>query len=129
MGKGDIKKSRMFMTLVMRASDHPFIKQNRLIFKVPITEDKEERDKVFEEQVFSWLVALSNKYENYDIAIGEVQRWLRSFVQNHPDRYEWVDRMGNEAGERFLKAVKQAKKEDKGIIKINLKAIFNRLFG
>ena len=128
MGKGDIKKSRMYMGLLMQRDDHTFIKQGTRLFMVPVTDDIEEKKGALAEQVYSWLKLLGDRYEDYNLAVREITGWLRQFCASDPARKSWVEESANVAGFK-LKAEWQSQNKKGGIISVGLGQLFGKLFG
>lgn len=126
MGKGDIRKQRMYMGLIMQKADHPYIKQGSRLFMIPVDAEPKERDEIMEEQVYKWLRQLSGIYNNVQQAINEIQAWLKNFTIAHPERKPWVEASANKAGKRFFDLMNPGQKRH---IYIDLAGLFRQIGG
>ena len=121
----------MNITLIYTAKTTKYIKTGQVIFKIPAFAPDREKAEIIEEQVYNWLIAISNVLEDYGKAIAVVQGWLENIIRTDEGRRIWVKMGADAAGERFTKDVDIAKKknEKKGhVIVASLKDLFGMLF-
>lgn len=129
MGKGEIKESRLYMALMMRAPNHRLLKNGTKIFMIPVEAAPRERDELMESQVYYWTKFLAERYESFDDAVTEVQTWLRQFCINDPSRRIWVEQAANKAGFKYRDELKMKQAEGKKVIGVSLRSLFNGFFG
>ena len=130
MGKIEIKNQRMNITLIYTAKTTKYVKTGQIIFRIPAFAPDREKVGIIEEQIYNWLIAISNVLEDYDKAIAVVQGWLENVIRTDESRRVWVKMGADAAGERFVKDVKLTKKENlkKGhVITASLKGLFMNL--
>lgn len=121
-------KERMYMGLLMKSANNPFVKQGTTLFKVPVTYDTKERDGILEAQVFHWLMLLSERTQDFQKAVTIIEPWLRQFC-TIPGRKQWVERVANEAGNRCREVLHARMVEKPGVIRISLGSLFRGFLG
>lgn len=80
-----------------------------IIFFIPESDDVMEKKEVFEEQIVGHLVRYSNMLGSYQQAIDVVQGYLRAMVRHYPEEAQLIKIAAQNAGEKFLKIVDEAK--------------------
>lgn len=131
MGKGDIKQKRMYMALASTNPNNPHVKLGAIIFKIPITDDRQAQIQIMATQVFDWLVFLTEKMQKYQLAINMVQNWLQHFIGKDLQKKQWVLVAAEFGGARFLEHVNVSKKANgkNNIVKLDINEIFKNAFG
>lgn len=127
MGKGDIKKQKMYMALLMNANKHPFIKQGTRLFMIPVEAEEKERDQMMEDQVSHWLKYVCERLGAFESGVKMIQSWLHNFTARDISRKPWVEAAANRAGFKYLEKIKG--KQKKSIIKVAMESLLKNPFG
>jgi hypothetical protein len=99
--KGKIVKTRK--AIVDRITDE-------IIFSIPCIDDDDEKGYDLENQIYSRLIKLSNKHNNYDLSIDICQANLRALIWHYPEEGDIIRASADRAGIRYLNVVQDATK-------------------
>jgi len=86
-------------------------KSNDIIFIIPDTKDQLEKEESLTEQIYAKLISYANLHDNYSIAIEEVQGYLRALCRHSPNDKEWIAKIAEIAGQKFLDAIMESKRK------------------
>lgn len=80
-----------------------------VVFAIPVSDDEIEKAEVLENQIISRLVNFSNRYNSYDKAIDDCQGYLKALINHYPEEVDFIRKVADDAGAKFLKIVKEAR--------------------
>lgn len=81
--------------------------------KIIESADPKEFEEAFELTILTKLIELSNKLDNYQEAIIEVQEWLRTLIRLMPSKRDMYIRVSDKAGAKFMHSIGQAVHKNK----------------